>query len=90
MVDNILPANSNVEGGLSPPLSPIDEAKSILAQIDRKVAELKFENDRNEKIVAQGMLGGKSFAGQTPIPINEDEARKKEINEFFKGTQIQI
>jgi len=64
--------------------SPLEEAKETAARIEKGNAELKKLLERQEKLVAEAMITGKSFAGQTSkTPTQADKAQ-----EFFAGSEI--
>ena len=65
--------------------SPLEEAKETAARIEKGNAELKKLLERQEKLVAEAMITGKGFAGQTSprTPTQADKAQ-----EFFAGSEI--
>lgn len=71
-------------------LNTIEEAKMISEKLEKQNSELKLLLDRQEKILASQILGGRSQAG-TPAPVvsKEDEARNR-INEMLKSTGMHI
>lgn len=74
----------------SVPAAPTAEgsAESIVSKAEKAAQDLKAENDRLEKLLKQNQevaakiaLGGRSFAGQPPLPEKTpDEQRKDKIN----------
>jgi len=70
--------------------SLIDKALAAANRQEAANAELKTLLDRQERINAIKLLGGRSEAGQAPVPvISEEERIKAETRLLFKGTQIE-
>lgn len=70
------------------PTSAIDAATALLAQI-------KAENDRRENILkeeqklrAEQMLAGTAGGGLPRIELTEEQKKKQEALDFWKGTAI--
>ena len=68
--------------GESKPLSPLEEARALDASLEKRNAEFKEQLDRQEKMMANQMLGGHADAGQAPV-------KKKEIsNEEYANAAV--
>ena len=80
--------NKEVKTG-EEPLSLVDEAKKVRD-------EIKGENDRRERILADeqklranDLLGGTSGGNVETKQISPEEKKKADAKEFFKGTQLE-
>ena len=58
----------------------------MIEKAEKVVADLKAQLDRQEKIIAQDRLAGRSFAGQAPVVETEEQKQDKEIERMFKDT----
>lgn len=67
----------------------LDQVKAERLRAEAAVKELKKENDRREKLMAENMLGGQTDGGAPEKTISEDDKKKKGALDFFKGTQIE-
>ena len=67
---------------------PLAEAKKVAAEMRAANAERKTLIEREEKLAAIRMLGGKSAGGQTPQK-SEAEIKQEQAKNFWKGTEIE-
>ena len=70
-------------------LSDYDKA---LALVKRREEATKAENEvleRKEKLAANAMLGGTGGGNVEPKLVPEEDRKKKEAAEFFKGTELE-
>jgi hypothetical protein len=68
------------------PISKIDEAKNLVANIDEKIKVMQDLVQRNEEAVSRMILGG-GTNGNIQTPQKSPEVIKKEgALEFWKGT----
>jgi predicted transcriptional regulator len=67
-------------------ISPIDVAKEVAARLERANAETKKLLDRQEKIISEGMLTGKGYAGQV---VNRTPSPKDKAKEFWQGSPVE-
>ena len=73
-----------MENNKEAPKSATDEAREILAAIQKEKAELQEWTLRAEKSKAEQMLSGKADAGQVPEPIKE-MTNKEYLDSLKKG-----
>ena len=65
-------------------LSPIEEAKELMAKNEKLLAEIKEENDRADRRRADEMLAGKSQAGNYPSPKSKQELADEEAKSILR------
>ena len=75
--------------------SPSTTAVSIIDEAKKVRDEIRAENDRRaqmlereEKMQAEKMLGSSAGANLPPKMVTEDEIKKTEAMQFWKGTPI--
>lgn len=67
----------------------LEQAEQIAARIEAANAEHLALLERQEKLRAQEVLGGRSEAGITVV-VDKDKQRTDEINERLKHTGLHI
>ena len=93
MVEDKKPAEEETqpeEGGSEEP-----SALNIVEQAEKVRDEIKAENDRREdilkqeqKLKAEGMLAGTGGGGIPQPKLTEEDLKKKQAMDFWKGTGI--
>jgi len=68
--------------------SMLEEAKKVIEELKKQNAEKKILLEREEKLKAQEMLGGKSSGSQMPQK-SEAETKKEMAKAFWKGSNIE-
>jgi hypothetical protein len=71
-------------------MSLLQQAKAVAERIEKGNKELKELLDREERINADKILGGRSNAGRTEIQTDPEVDRIKMLNDALKGTGIKI
>lgn len=67
--------------------SPLEEARALDESIKKGTAEIKKLLERNEKVMADAMVTGKGFAGQSaPVQKTEDEKWAEDAKKRYAGT----
>jgi hypothetical protein len=78
--------NKAMTGQEIPYLSPLEEMKLLDANVAKNLQLLQDERIKIEKAASDLILSGKSFAGQKPIELTQDQkdqlAADKIINQF--------
>ncbi len=82
--DKKIPEPKKPEGTIS----PMDEAKNVLAETKKATEELKVQNDRKEKLNADELLSPTAGKHVETPEISEAEKKHKGAEDFFKGTQL--
>jgi len=70
--------------------SPIEEAKTLLAQLEKVKSENQAILERMEATKAEHILSGKGIAGIPPAQKSNDEIIKDRCNEILKATGLKI
>lgn len=71
--------------------SPIEDAKQILAKIEREKAELQALVERQEQLKAEDLLSGKGTAGVIAQPTKSyDEEVRERVNRLLTPTGMKI
>ena len=71
MEEDKKPEETQEEPTEEAPLNIVEEAKKLHSMILAEKEELKAENDRKEKIQAEGLLAGTGGGGVEPEPKKE-------------------
>jgi|GEM_PF-6620229 hypothetical protein len=66
--------------------SLIEETKKLVERIERANEEARKLAEKNEKILIEMKLGGKSYAGST---TKEEPTLKDLAKEYFSGSEIE-
>lgn len=69
--------------------SLVDEAKAIRDEILKAKEELKAENDRKEKLQAEGLMSSNAGIHVEKPKMTEEQKIKEGAKEFWKGTGIE-
>jgi len=70
-------------------VSPIEEAKKVMEENKKLLAEMQTERKRIEKATAEMLVNGRSYAGDAQKKKTEEELKKEGALEFFKGSEIE-
>jgi hypothetical protein len=76
-----------VEGGDEE--SPVDKANEAADRLEKANKEAAKIAAKQEKILSEIKLQGKSFAGSNPNQKTEEEIKKEKTKEFWKGSEIE-
>lgn len=90
MGENTDAGNQQPDAGIktnTPEKNLVDEAREEREKLDKSRDELKKENDRTEKLMAQRELAGKSVR-TTQQPESEMEKYARETEEKYRGTGL--
>ena len=75
---------------------PVEKPLSLVEEAQKVRDEIKAENDRREKILqeeqklkSEEMLGGTTGGNVEPKMVSDEERKKTQAKEFFKGTQLE-
>lgn len=68
--------------------SPLDEAKEVLKENKKLLEGLTEERNKIEKAVADGLINGRSFAGQAIKEPTENEKWAADAKERYAGTAM--
>jgi hypothetical protein len=66
--------------------SPLEEAKEVLEETKKTLALISEERKRIEKVAADSLVNGKTFAGQKEKVETADEKWAREAKERYKET----
>ena len=66
----------------------LDEAKRIAKETKEATEALKKENDRREKLLSEGILGGESGGNVPTKQLSPEQAKIEDAKNFWKGTSI--
>ena len=72
------------------PITLVDEAKTVRDELLKLKEELVIIKNDIDKAKAEQILGGKSEAGITPQPIDEEQAKKDRVNKYLENTGLKI
>lgn len=74
----------------APATNFIDAANAASERLEKANIEHKALIEKEEKMMAMRMLGGRADAGQAPAPVlSEEEKLRAETREYFKGSAIE-
>ena len=68
------------------PLDKLEEAKTVLAKIEKEKAEYAKLVAKHEALQVEATLGGRASAGEKAKPKSVDEIETEGAKEFLKGT----
>jgi predicted nucleic acid-binding Zn-ribbon protein len=66
----------------------IEDAIKSAERLEKANAELKAQLDRQEQLMAQRIMGGRSEAGSAVQKVDPEIEAKERLKNYFKGTAI--
>ena len=70
-------------------LSLLEQAKATAERIEKANAELKLLLDREERLNAEKILGGRAMAGQdTPVAKTPDQILEEQATKFIESVGL--
>jgi len=67
----------------------LEKAEELAARIEEANKKTEELLERQEKLSAERMLGGRTEAGSAPSEKTEAELKKEGAKEFWKGSEIE-
>jgi len=90
--DNPAEDAGNNEAGedSSAPVSKVEEAKQLLAKIEKANSETKQWVERAERLRAEEVVSGRSEAGMEPKKKSKDDEISEAANKILEGSGMSV